>query len=70
MDASKVRCPMLVVGASKDRITPPRLTKKVAEKYAADLRSYEGFAHMLPLEPRWERVAADVADWLAGAPRA
>jgi pimeloyl-ACP methyl ester carboxylesterase len=69
VDASKVRCPMLVVGAGRDRITPPQVTKKVAEKYAADLRSYEGFAHMMLLEPGWERVAADVADWLAGALR-
>lgn len=70
VDASKVHCPMLVVGAGKDRITPPHVTRKVAKKYGADLRSYEDFAHMLLLEPGWERVASDVADWLVSALRA
>ena len=69
--ASKVLRPMLVVGAGKDKITPPpQATRKVAERYGADLRAYEGFAHVLLLEPGWERVATDVADWLAGALRA
>lgn len=44
--------------------------EKVAEKYGADLGSYEGFAHMLLMEPGWEGVAAEVAEWLAGALRA
>jgi alpha-beta hydrolase superfamily lysophospholipase len=46
------------------------VTRKIAKKYGADLRAYEGFAHMLLLEPGWEQVATDVADWLVGAPRA
>lgn len=70
VDASKVRCPMLVVGADRDRITPPQVTRKIAKKYGADLRAYDGFAHMLLLEPGWEQVATDVADWLVGALRA
>ncbi len=46
------------------------MTRKIAKKYAADLRAYHAFAHMLLLEPGWEQVATDVADWLVGAPRA
>lgn len=64
VDASKVRCPMLVVGAREDRITPGQVARKVAARYGADFRLHEGFAHMITLEPGWERVAADVADWL------
>lgn len=62
--ASKVRCPVLVVGAGEDRITPGRVVRKIAARYGADFRFHEGFAHVVTLEPGWERVAADVADWL------
>lgn len=55
---------MLVVGAAEDRITPAGVVRKVARRYGADLRLYEGFAHMLPLEPGCERIAEDILVWL------
>lgn len=64
VDASKVRCPFLVIGAGEDSITPPKTAHKIARKYRADYREYPGFAHMIILEPEWERMAADLADWL------
>jgi pimeloyl-ACP methyl ester carboxylesterase len=64
VDASKVRCPFLVIGAGEDNITPPKAERKIARKYRADYREYPGFAHMIVLEPGWERVAADIAYWL------
>jgi pimeloyl-ACP methyl ester carboxylesterase len=64
VDASKVRCPFLVIGAGEDNITPSKTIRKIAYKYRADYREYPGFAHMIVLEPEWERVAADLADWL------
>lgn len=67
VDASKVSCPMLVVGAGEDRITPPEVTRKIAEKYGADFERYDGFAHMITLEAGWERVARDVGAWLERA---
>jgi pimeloyl-ACP methyl ester carboxylesterase len=68
VNASKVRCPFLVIGAGEDNITPVKTVRKVAHKYRADYREYPGFAHMVVLEPGWERVAADVADWLDQVP--
>jgi alpha-beta hydrolase superfamily lysophospholipase len=64
VDASKVCCPFLVIGAGEDNITPSKTIRKIAYKYRADYREYPGFAHMIVLEPEWERVAADLADWL------
>jgi pimeloyl-ACP methyl ester carboxylesterase len=64
VDAAAVRCPMLVIAAEGDRITLPVVVRRVAERYGATLYEYPGFGHMLPLEPRWPEVAADVAAWL------
>jgi pimeloyl-ACP methyl ester carboxylesterase len=64
VNAAKVRCPFLLIGAGDDNITPPKTERKIARKYRADYREYPGFAHMIVLEPEWERIAADLADWL------
>jgi non-heme chloroperoxidase len=66
VDAAAVRCPMLVVAAQHDRITPPSVVRRVAHRYRATLYEYPGFGHMVPLEPRWRDVALDVAAWLSG----
>jgi pimeloyl-ACP methyl ester carboxylesterase len=65
VDASSVRCPVLVVAAEHDRITPPSVVRRVARRYGATLYEYADLGHMLPLEPRWPEVALDVAAWLA-----
>jgi alpha-beta hydrolase superfamily lysophospholipase len=64
VDARRVRGPMLVVAGSDDRITPAKMVRRVARRYGATLREYPGFAHMLLMEPGWERIAGDIADWL------
>jgi len=64
VDAARVRCPMLVVAAREDRITPAKMVEKVARKYQAELRVYDGHAHMVLLEPGWELIAGEVASWL------
>ncbi len=69
VDAAAVRCPMLVVAAERDRITPPSVVRRVARRYGATLYEYPGIGHMVPLEPRWRAVALDVAAWLAGLER-
>jgi alpha-beta hydrolase superfamily lysophospholipase len=67
VDPSRVSCPVLVIAASQDRITPAKVVRKVARRYGAELREYPGFAHMIIMEPGWETVAVDVADWLEKA---
>ncbi len=67
VDASRVTCPVLVVGAAQDRITPVSVVRRVAKKYGAHAtyKEFENHAHWLMGEPRWEEVAGYVADWLA-----
>jgi len=66
VDESKVTCPVLVIGAGKDRIIPASLIRKVAKKYEA-VSTYEEFgdhAHWITLEPGWEEVAGYVGEWI------
>jgi pimeloyl-ACP methyl ester carboxylesterase len=70
VDAARVRCPMLVVAAREDRITPATMVRKIARKYGAELRVYDAHAHMVLLEPGWDEIARDVATWLDAQPLA
>ncbi len=67
VDADKVRCPMLVIGAEHDRIVPASVVRQVAHKYrrVASYRELAGHAHWVVGEPGWEAIADSVADWLA-----
>ncbi len=64
VDETKVRCPVLVVAGAEDRITPASNVRKVADKYGAEYRVYEGHAHWIMGEPGWEVVAEDIAQFL------
>lgn len=64
VDAAKVKCPVLVLGATEDRIVSPALVKWTAERYGAELRMYSGHAHLFLGEPGWEKIAGEVAGWL------
>jgi pimeloyl-ACP methyl ester carboxylesterase len=65
VDERTVMCPTLVVGAECDRILPPRVQRKIARKYGADLISFPGRGHMLSLEDPWERSAVEILAWSA-----
>jgi alpha-beta hydrolase superfamily lysophospholipase len=64
VDATRITCPVLVVAGAEDVAIPPRIQGKVARKYGATFRLYEGNAHLLIWEPGWDRIAADVATWI------
>lgn len=66
VNAKKVTCPILVIGATEDRITPVSVVKQVAKKYStATYRQYDQHAHMIMIEDGWRSVADDVVAWLA-----
>lgn len=67
VNQARLRCPMLVVGARNDNMTPVQVVRKVAKKYRADYREYARSAHMIIMEPGWEDVSQDIASWLTGA---
>ena len=69
------RCPVLVVGARQDRLTPAALQRRVAARYDAEYVEAVGHGHMLPIEPGWPAPILRVLAWLdartarADAPR-
>jgi pimeloyl-ACP methyl ester carboxylesterase len=65
VDAARVKCPVLSIGAAEDRFLPPRIARAIARKYRGYYREYKGHGHYIVGEPGWERVADDVAGWLA-----
>ena len=66
VDESKVTCPMLVIAGAEDRMTPPSVVRRVAEKYqtVATYRQFENHAHWLVAEPGWEKIAEFVMSWI------
>lgn len=65
VDAGRVRCPVISIGASDDRFLPPRIARAIARKYGCEHQEYAGHAHYIVGEPGWEAVADDVAGWVA-----
>ena len=69
VDESKVTCPVLVVGATEDRIVPAAVVRRVAHKYraVATYREFERHAHWVVGEPGWQEIAGYAAKWLRQA---
>jgi pimeloyl-ACP methyl ester carboxylesterase len=64
VDASDVRCPVLVVSAQDDRISPPSIQPKLVARYGAEHLALAKHAHLLTIEPGWEAVLEAVLDRL------
>jgi pimeloyl-ACP methyl ester carboxylesterase len=64
VDSDRVEFPVLVVAGADDAAIPPRIQRRIARRYGAEFRVYDGHAHFLIWEPGWERIAGDVAAWL------
>ncbi len=66
VEEDKIKCPVLVVAGSEDRITPAQVVKKVAEKYktVSTYKKFENHAHWVIGERGWEEIADYVSDWL------
>lgn len=66
VDPSRVNCPLLVIAASEDNITPAKVVRNVAMRYPTtrDYREYPGHAHWIIREPGWQRVADDIIEWI------
>lgn len=64
VEASRVTCPMLVMGADDDRITPAAAQRRIAARYEAAYEEASGHGHMLMLEDGWERPFGTVLGWL------
>lgn len=62
VDEHEVSCPVLTIVGSEDRSTPPSVVRKIAAKYHADYKEYEGWCHYLGIA--WDAIE-DVVDWVS-----
>ncbi|MBI4138033.1 MAG: alpha/beta fold hydrolase [Candidatus Wildermuthbacteria bacterium] len=62
--ATKIYCPVLVIGATDDRLTPVSIQKTTAQKYRATYREFPG-AHVLPVEENWRAPIKFILQWAA-----
>ena len=65
--ANDDRAPLLFVSGSEDHIMPPAIQQSNLKHYKSntitEIREYEGYAHLLPAQQGWERIADEVLDW-------
>lgn len=64
LDPSKVRAPMLVMGAEQDAFVSPSLVRDTARFYRAECHVFPEMAHAMMLESRWRAVADCLLAWL------
>jgi len=64
VDRTRVRCPMLVIGARDDQFIPVKIADRVAKRYGAPIHILEGHGHMSIIEPGWEILADSVEKWV------
>ncbi|NYJ06170.1 hypothetical protein [Petropleomorpha daqingensis] len=61
------RPPLLFVSGGEDHIMPPSVQRSNAHHYHGDtvteVREYPGYAHLLPAQEGWERIADEVLEW-------
>ena len=64
VDRTKIRCPMMVVAAERDRFIPASVVARIARRYNAPLKTIPGHGHMVVMEPGWETLAHEIATWI------
>lgn len=64
VDSKRLRCPLLVVVGSDDRVVSAESLREVAETHGWDFREYPGHGHWLLGEEKGEGIARDVHRWI------
>ena len=66
VDSAKITCPTLVIAGEQDKITPPSVVQRVADKYSAvtTFKEFSDHAHWVIGEPRWQEVAEYSSNWM------
>ncbi|MFW3172471.1 alpha/beta hydrolase [Geodermatophilus sp. CPCC 206100] len=62
------RPPLLFVSGGEDHIMPPSVQRSNLKHYRSphtvtEIEEYPGYAHLLPAQEGWERIADHVLDW-------
>ena len=66
VDEKKIKCPVLVVGARLDRVTPIHIARSVAQKisHVSDYIEYPHFGHWLMSGEEFDVVSSDCMNWI------
>ncbi|MGE4220206.1 MAG: alpha/beta hydrolase [Alphaproteobacteria bacterium] len=65
VDSSRIAAiPTLVLSGARDALIPPAFVRATARRYGVTAEIMPDLPHGLMLDPRWERVAERVAEWL------
>jgi alpha-beta hydrolase superfamily lysophospholipase len=68
VDEQRILCPLLTIGAVKDRATVIASVRKMAQKYArigGDYNEYDDAGHWIIDEPKTGEMVSDICNWLA-----
>ena len=64
VDYKKITCPVLVIGASHDKLMPPRIQQAIARKHPrGEYIEFPG-GHMLPIEQGWQAPIKKILEWV------
>jgi len=63
VDENKVKCPLLFIGTKQDGICTPDLAKRLAEKYNAEYRIYDG-CHNFFYNDSWQKIAEEIHSFI------
>jgi len=67
VNASAIKCPVYVVSAGHDKLTPPGVVRQCAALYPqAALRHYPGRGHWVLDDADTDEMTADIANWIQG----
>ena len=64
LDPKSVRCPVLVVGGSEDRVAPAASLRELAKRLGADFREYADHGHWIMGEGGGEEIVRDIHRWI------
>ena len=63
VDETKVKCPLLFIATTNDRLCSPELVKRIAEKFDAEYRLYEGCHHFF-CNSNWRDIAEGIHEFI------
>jgi len=61
VDESKVKCPLFFIATKDDRACPSEMVGKIAEKYNADFKVYNGCHHIFA---NWQDIAEGIQNFM------
>ena len=64
VDEKKVKCPLLFIATKQDGICAPELVKRIADKYNAEYRLYDGCHHFF-CNNNWQDIAKGIHNFIS-----